>query len=104
MSDNYLGRISFEYEDWENRAEYSKKVELTEDEITWCDHLSHYISFLEGVFGYPIRHKIAVYDKFNTAFNWHGPTFTKDTVDIPTDCKRLFIEDNLPKQFNEFDE
>lgn len=38
---------------------YIRKIDI-DDAASWSDHLSEYVDFLSGVYGYSIREKVAV--------------------------------------------
>ena len=106
MTDNYdfswgedtskeiTSRVSFHINDYENNSDHNATHNLTEEDETWTVLLSKFINFVEGVYGYPIRHKIAVYDApALKAWNgWDGPTFNKYTVNIPPYYQRQYFE------------
>lgn len=76
-------RYGFSYTGFfDKKAMVSEKIyNLYED--AWPNQLEEFITFLEGIYGYPIRPKVAML-KRGPKYNWSGPLFDKD-VSEPSD-------------------
>lgn len=87
MTDKNFDDDSFEDEDsarygFSYTSFFDKSATVTEKiyslgEDAWPNQLEEFIKFLEGIYGYPIRSKVALVTRGPT-YNWSGPVFDKD--------------------------
>jgi len=58
MNDEMKYHVTFNVEH-EEYGTYTRKVAIDAD-ASWSDHLTEYLDFLGGVYGYSIREKVAI--------------------------------------------
>lgn len=76
-------RYGFSYTSFfDKKATVSEKI-YTLGEDAWPNQLEEFVNFLEGIYGYSIRSKIALRDK-GPLYNWTGPVFDPDTLEVNT--------------------
>lgn len=91
-ADGYpFGKLSFVFDDYLNGSTYDVSHTIQDFEQTWPSLLSKYITFLESIYGYPIRHQVALFDKGYSDPNWDGPTFTENNISIPKSFRSRYF-------------